>query len=299
MSFFILTMTLLLAASDEPEPVAMVLSVQGDMKLRPMDLLRTGDEVRVPASGNLRLVFLADGHRETLNSGRTVKILETGGTPADAVKREEAKLPAGRLDGLRAMAASARAGVSRVRDLGAPPRPLSPISGSIVLSVRPDFTWTAIQDVESYDVQLFRGEVESKESLVWAVRAAKDHCEYPKDRPALERDAIFSWKVLTPGKEVVAKGMFMVATEDEARDFDAVKKLSQSPEVADRLLAATLFEGGLVYDESHRLFESLVKELPKEPWLLLARARHLGRLGRTQEGMRLEKQALALAGAAR
>jgi hypothetical protein len=215
------------------------------------------------------------------------------------VKLEKEKVPASRLDGLRAMAASARAGVSRVRDLGAAPRPVSPISGSIVLSVRPELAWIGIQDVESYDVQLYRGEVESKESLVWSARAAKDHCEYPKERPALERDAIFTWKVLTPGKEVVAKGMFMVATEEEARDFDEVKKLSQSREVADRVLAAALFEGGLVYGESHRLLESLVKELPKEPWLLLARARHVGRLGRTQEGMRLEKQALALAGAAR
>jgi hypothetical protein len=299
MSFLALTLTLLLAAGDEAEPVAMVLSVKGDVKLRPMDLVRSGDEVRVPASGNVRLVFLADGHRETLNSGRTVKITESGGTPAEAVMREKAELPAGRLDGLRAMAASARAGVSRVRDLGAPPRPLSPISGSVVKSVRPDFAWTAVQDVEWYDVQLFRGEVQSKESLVWSARAAKDHFEYPKDRPALERDAIFTWNVSTPGKEVVAKGMFMVATEEEARDFAAVEKLSQSPEFADRLLAAVLFEAGLVYDESHRLFEKLVKELPKEPWLLLAHARHLGRLGRTQEGMRLEKQALALAGGAR
>jgi hypothetical protein len=100
-------------------------------------------------------------------------------------------------------------------------------------------------------------------------------------------------------QDVVAKGMFMVATEEEARDFDAVKKLAQSPEIADRLLAAAVFEAGLVYDESHRLFERLVKELPKEPWVLIASARHLGRLGRTHEAMRMEKQALSLAEGAR
>src|SRR5262249_36812698 len=81
MLLLLLTSTLWLAASDEPEPVAMVLSVKGDVKLRRMDLLRSGTEVRVPASGSVRLVFLADGHRETLNPGGTVRITESGGTP--------------------------------------------------------------------------------------------------------------------------------------------------------------------------------------------------------------------------
>ena len=299
MSFLLLTFCLLLAADDEPEPVAMVLCVQGDQKLRPLDFVRKGDEVRVPAKGNVQLVFLGDGHRETLTAGHTVKIAESGGTPAEAVKRETAKLPARRLEGLKAIAASARAGVSRVRDLGAPPPPVSPISKSVVLGVRPVFAWVSIPNAESYDVQLYRGEVESKDSLVWSTRATKDRCEYPKDRPALERDEIYSWKVLTPGKEIAAKGMFMVATEDEARDFDEIKKLSESRAVADRVLAAAMLEAGLVYDESNRLFEGLNKELPKEPWLLLAHARHLGRLGRAQEAMRLEKQASTLAGATR
>jgi hypothetical protein len=298
MSLLILTLTLLVAASDKPESVAMVLSVQGDVNLRPMDLLRIGDLVRVPASGSVRLVFLADGHRETLGPGGKVKITESGGTPAEAVKREKSKLPASHLDGLRTLAASARAGVSRVRDVDAAPPPVSPIAESIVLSNRPDFAWAAVRGVEQYDVQLFRGDVDRKESLVWTSRAATEHCEYPKDRPALGRGEMYTLKVVQ-GKDVVAKGKFTVATEDEARDFESIRKLSQSPDVADRLLAAMLFEAGLVYDESHRLFESLVKESPKEPWVLLASARHLARMGRNEEAKALEKKALTLAAGAR
>src|SRR5262249_27000387 len=134
-------LTWVLAASEEPEPVAMVLSVQGDVKLRRMDLVRTGDEVRVPLPGRIQLVFLADGHKETLGPGVTVRITSTGGTPAQAVQREAVHLPRSQLDGLRTLAASARAGVSHIRDLDAPPLPISPIEASTVLTERPNFIW--------------------------------------------------------------------------------------------------------------------------------------------------------------
>lgn len=48
MSRQIWALLLFFAASDDSRPVAMVLSVQGDVKLRRMDLLRNGDRVRVP-----------------------------------------------------------------------------------------------------------------------------------------------------------------------------------------------------------------------------------------------------------
>jgi hypothetical protein len=296
MSFLIVTLTLLLAASDESEAVAMVLSVHGDVKLRPMDLLRSGDEVQVPASGSVRVVFLGDGHRETLNAGAKVKITESGGTPAEAVMREKTKLPTSQVDGLRTLAESARAGVSRVRDVDAPPPPVSPIAESIILSDRPDFAWTTVRGVEQYEIQLYRGEADRKDKAFWSARAAMEQCEYPKDRPALGRGEIYTWKVVVHGKGIVAKSKFTVATEEEIHDLDAVKKLSQSPDVADRLLAAMLFEANLVYDESNRLFESLVKELPKEPWVLLASARHLARLGRSEEAKKRETEALMLVG---
>jgi len=277
----------------------MVLSVQGDVKLRPMDLLRSGDEVRVPASGSVRLVFLADGHRETLNAGGKVKITESGGTPAGAVKRENTKLPASRLDGLRTLAASARAGVSRARDAHAPPLPVSPFADSTVLSDRPGFAWAAGRDVEQYDVQLFRGAAVRQENFVWSARAAREHCEYPEDRSALDRGEMYTWQVVVHGKDVVAKGRFTVATKEQAGDFQAIQTLSKSRETSDRLLAAMLFETGQVYDESHRMFESLAKELSAEPWVLLASARHLARLGRIDEAKSLEKKALALVGTSR
>jgi hypothetical protein len=275
----------------------MVLSVQGDVKLRRMDLLRPGERVAVPAQGSVRLVFLADGHTETLKAGTTVRITEAGGAPTEAVTREKSKLPEGQLDGLRSLAASARAGVARLRDFG--PLPLAPIHGATVRDDRPTFVWRAVPGAAGYDVQLFRGDTDRPDNLVRSVRVGKDQLPFPKEWPSLGRGATYTWKVLAGGKEVVAKGRLNVATKEQVRECDRLQKLADGKDVPDRLLAAMLFEAEEVYDESHRLFERLVKELPEEPWIALALARHLGRLGRSEEALSLEKKALALAAKAR
>ena len=283
MLLLIVALTLLPAATEGSEVVAMVLNVQGDVKLRRMDLLRAGAEVHVPASGSVRLVFLADGHREQLNPGAKVKLTELGGTPPGAVKREKTNLPANQLDGLRSLAASARAGVSRVRGVGAPPLPAAPVAASIVLSDRPDFAWFPVGDAKPYEIQLFGGETVRQDSVIWSATAARAHLEYPKNRPALERGGTYTWTVTAREAGAVAKGTFAVATKDQVGDFEPVCKLSRSPEKSDRLLAAMLFEAGQVFGDSHRIFESLAKEMPTEPWVIMASARHLARMGRMEE----------------
>jgi hypothetical protein len=296
MSFFFLTFALLLPGSDDPEPVAMVLFVQGDVKLRRMDMLRSGDVVRVPASGSVRLVYFADGHCERLKPAATVTITETGGSPAEAVKREKAKLPASHLDGLRSMAASARAGVSRVRDPAAAPLPLSPIHGATVLNDRPTFVWMPVPGVAVYSFRIFLGDTDREENLSWSESSAKANCDFPKSREGLKRGETYTWKVVARENEVVAQGTFTVATAEQAEDFEAVRKLAESADKSDRLLAAMLYEGGKVYGDCHRLFESLAKEMPAEPWVMMASARHLSRTGQFEEAERREKQALSLVG---
>jgi len=294
MSFFVLTLALLLSANDEPEPVAMVLSVQGDVKLRRMDLLRAGDVVRVPAAGSVRLVFIADGHREILGTAGTVKVTESGGTPAAAVEREKASVPRSQLNGLRELATSARAGVSRVRDVLAPPLPLSPINSAVVHTDRPSFEWTPVRNVTVYDVLVFRGETDRKENLLWSIHSASEHLEFPKGRKGLVGGETYTWKALVGQKEVAAQGTFTVATTDEVNGYEPIRKLADSTDKSDRLLAAMLYEAGRVYENSYRLFDSLAKESPSEPWVILASARHLARLGRIDEATRREKEALAL-----
>jgi hypothetical protein len=301
MGMLILTWALAycIAANDEPEPVAMVLGVQGDVKLRRMDLLREGDEVRLPASGGLRLVFLADGHKEAVRSGATVRITGSGATPAQAVLREASRIPTRQLEGLRGLAASARSGVSRVRDIGAPPLPVSPIDGSVISTDRPAFAWRPARDVRQYEVEVFRGEADRERGPLWSARAAGARLDYPGRQPALVRGETYTWHVIASRDEIVAKGRFAVASEEEAREFESIKRLARSTDASDRLLAAMILETGQVYDESNRLFEGLAKELPGEPWVLLGFARHLARVGRVEEALSQEKEALALAGRSR
>jgi hypothetical protein len=274
----------------------MVLSVQGDIKLRPMDMLRSGELVRLPASAKVRLVFLADGHRETLNPGGTIEMTPSGGKPDHAVKRENTKLSPSQLDGLKTMAASARAAVSLARDPGPAPPPLSPIASGFVLQDRPSFAWAALPGSREYEIKLFRGVTDQKESLVWSVKSPKEHLEYPKAQPALARGETYLWEVSVAGQGLVAMGTFTVASSEQASDLEPIRKLSQSTELSDRLLAATVFEAALVYDESSQLFEDLARQLPAEPWVLRASARHLARLGKTDEARSREKKALELSG---
>ena len=112
----------------------------------------------------------------------------------------------------------------------------------------------------------------------------------------MERGELYTWKVTIREPGVVAEGTFTVATKDQADDFEPIRMLSESPEKSDRLLAAMLYEAGQVYGESHRIFESLAQAMPTEPWLILASARHLARLGRSEEARIREKQAMALLG---
>jgi hypothetical protein len=223
-----------------------------------------------------------------------VKIAKTGGTPASAVKRERSKLSANQLDGLRTMADSARAGVSRVRDLGEPPLPSSPINGATVRSDRPTFRWTADQEVDGYTVQLFRGDSDRKEKLLWAEHSAKEQLEFPKGQQRLERGESYTWNALAREKRVVAQGTFTVATKEQADDFGPIETLSRSRDKSDQLLAAMLFEAAQCYDDSHRMFERLAKEMPAEPWVILATARHLARAGRAEEATAREGQARKL-----
>jgi hypothetical protein len=251
-----LLLALSLPVEDKSEPVAMVWSFQGDTKLRRLELLRAGDEVVVaPARGSVRLVFLADGHTETLQAGATIRITKSGGAPAEAVKYEKTRLSKGQLNGLRSLAGSARSGVERIRDPNVPPPPVSPIHGATVLGDQPGFVWNVVPDVTEYDIQLFCGETEHKKNLVWSERVRKTALAFPKGYQALDRGATYTWKVVARDGHVVSRGNFTVATKQQVEDFGPLQKLSESKEVSDRLLAAMLFEAGRFYDESHRLLE--------------------------------------------
>src|SRR5439155_4802053 len=91
----------LLARAADPPPAAFVLEVKGAVTLersseapRPLrrqDLLRPGDRVAV-ADGTALLVLLDDGHLESIPARAAVTVAARGCTPAEAVRRQEAKV---------------------------------------------------------------------------------------------------------------------------------------------------------------------------------------------------------------
>ncbi len=300
MAVLLLTLNLLAGtrgeSAAEPDALAMVLSVRGATHHRPMDLLRRGDEVQVSAASQMRLVFFADGHRETLNVAGKVTITDSGGKPAGLVKHEKTSVPVNHLHALRMMAESARGGVAYARGTLEPPMPVAPIHLAIVLTDRPSFEWMPVRDAKHYTVELFQGKAVQKEHLCWSESTPADRLHYPSAHPALLHGEAYTWTVTTHANEVVAKGCFKVSTQKLVRDIETIRKLAESPDVADRLLAALLYEKEHVYGESHRLFDTLAKEMPTEPCLILASARHLARMGRTEDARHREKQAMLLMG---
>src|SRR5438034_876220 len=78
---------------------------------RRQDLLRPGDRVAA-ADGTALLVLLDDGHLETVPARAAVTVAARGCTPAEAVRRQEAKVTGRNLAGLRELTAGGRAGVS-------------------------------------------------------------------------------------------------------------------------------------------------------------------------------------------
>lgn len=297
MPYLAILLTIVLAASDDrAKPVALVLSVEGRVGLRALDVLRPGDLVRVPAAGRVRLVFRVDGHRETLRTAGTVTVTELGCAPAAAVERENARVPKSQLSGLPALDPESLPGAAVPKAFVFELPPSSPINEATVIEDRPDFAWEVIPGAEKYDVQLFRSESDQNTNLVWTVQSGTNQLKYPNGQPALSRAQKYLWTVSVPGKGPVVRGTFTVVSESQTADLRLTRKLAQSQDVADRLLAAVLFEGAGAYDESLRLFADLAKQFPSEPWILLSFSRHLAKLGKSEEAIAVEKKARALAG---
>ena len=271
---------LLIAAESEvpPPPAAMVLAAKGSVvvvrggKEKPateMDLLRAGDVVRVATGGLAKVVVLGDGHREEIPAGAEVKLAAEGCQPADAVKREPAKIAPGQLANLRKMALSQRGGVVVIRSGNAIPPGLtkrSPLNGTTVLTVKPSFRWAEVPEVLGYRIELIRDTPGKPRRTVWTAESREPSLEYPADAKALEAGERYHWVVtslLGGDKEQVAvNARFVAPTEETAAEVKELKSLAESPDPAEWLLAATTLEASGAYEAALPLFEKLAEKAP-------------------------------------
>ncbi len=307
----LLSLSLMLPAqADNPEPVAMVLTTQGapllergsdTRRLGAMDLLQPGDKLRVPAGGSVKLVFLADDHKETLKPGTQVSLGVKGCTPADAVEREEeTRLPPESRQNLRELRLSARGGVGVPRSLnGKPPQPaVTPLIGAAVLSDRPTLTWTAREGADGYLVQLLSGADEKEPRVHWQERTRETRLAYPTSQPPLTPGSLYRWKVYAlkgdeKGEPFVAS-KFAVVTQRELPVLTGLQPLLKSNRPEDLLYAAVVYEGHHVYDEAFKLYERLAELSPHEPRFQQVLADYYDRAGRPDRAQAARAQARKL-----
>lgn len=67
---------------------------------------------------------------------------------------------------------------------------ISPRSTNLI-SATPTFRWNPVSDAAIYTVDLFRGE-----NLEWSVQTEQTELAYPSDKPGLESNVDYSWKVV-------------------------------------------------------------------------------------------------------
>ena len=292
---YLLCLALVLVAdAPKSKPVAMVLEVAGEATLRrgdapaeplrDMDLLRPGDRLEA-TKGHVRIVIVDDGHFERLQTGKIVTMGDKGCTPADAVERATGKLADADLRRLRGLVKSSRGGVGVLRDLDTPTVPaVTPLLGSTILTQRPTFAWPALKGAARYDVRLFSGEGKERQRE-WKQTAVspEPRLSYPESEKELPLGVTRFWQVTgldAEGKFVATiEYRFSVAAEAELARQPALRKLAESADPNDWLLAAASYEEFAAYGEALPLYQKLAGKRPEQANYQVALMHYYGRAG--------------------
>src|SRR6266542_3201298 len=311
MNMLLITATLLLAADDLPKgkpqsarPTALVLTVKGEVtaqgrlgkrRVEEGDLLLPGETITTAADAEALLVFLVKGERRRLKPGARATLTRDGCDPDKAAEKlGAARLPRKNLTKVREVEVGEGGGVGVVRG-GKPPTEarVTPLFGTFVMTDRPAFTWPMIDKAKDYVVELKDGG-----GQVWKVVAKEARLDYPAAKKPLHFGQKYLWTVkacLPDGDEkiVVDESDFKVLLKGEPEALAPVRKLADSEDPQDLLLAAATYEGYRVFDEALKVFEKLAHKQPKVARYQLALAhyyRHAGRPDKAKEALERAKK---------
>ena len=290
----LIVLTWSLTAPPAPQPAAMVLSVKGQVEVRPdagqprrigpKGLLYDADRLSVPAGGEATIVFFDGGLKLRVKPGATITIRPGGATAADAVERlgPVDGAVARTLRGLRARPGDERVAASTFRAIpGAPipPPAVTPAYDAAVMSDRPTLSWKA--DRGPYTVRL-RTAGSSRD--VWTAQTAGTSLPYPDGEAPLRRGITYLWAVSDPDGRTVIEGRFSVVTRGEFRELAALRERARGSEPSGLLEAALTFEQHGVYDEAAAAYERLAAQNPDEPVFRAALAELRQRAGLAEKG---------------
>jgi hypothetical protein len=289
-------------------PVAMVLVVSGGVIVqrpavanRPaqvMDMLYDEDRLATAEGGRTQLVFLQDGHREITKPSSAVVVKRRGCEPASSVDRQPPPTTTKKavLEGLQELGNSSRGATVVFRsDPGAKPQAVRPITGTAVLSDRPDFSWPASEGANRYEIALFRS---GSNENVFRTESKTASLKFPDDAKSLTRSRKYHWQVSVKTDATIGRNLltssFTVAGPDEIEELRSLEPLVASADPADWLLAAATYASYGADAEALALYDRLAEADPKVAGFHAARAVHLERSGRTSEAQTARQLAESL-----
>ena len=273
---------ILLGPTDKPLPVALVLSVEGNVTERALEcapealrrgaLVRPGSHLTSTSTGSALLYFVGDGHTERILPSSKVIVWAEGGKPHEAVERMVAarRLSKPNLSRLREFVQSSQPAIGEFRggSLAELHSAVTPIFGATILDTRPSFTWPKRADAGSYRFSVFNI-LPDKDELLWTVSVSEAHLNYPRNKEALGFGEAFRWRaIVSKGPSigvVAAEGKFFTITKRQLKGIAELRELAQSKDTGDLVLAATSYEANGLYGEALATYERLAKTLPNEP----------------------------------
>ena len=274
-------------------PTVLVLKVKGVVtvegrlgkhRVEAGDYLLPGETVSAAADAEALLVFLVKGERRRLKPGGRLTLTATAATLLTPPRSSAPPNCRARTSPRSARSRSVRAAALVWVRGGRPTTEarIAPLYGSFITTGRPTLTWPSLDKAESYLVNFSDG------GRSWKVSTKATRLDYPaKEKPlAPGQKYVWSVKALLPGgdeKAVVEESKFVVLSEDERRELEAVRKLAASDDPADLLLAAATYEGYGVLYEALAVFEKLARLQPKVARWQLALARYYRHAGRPDQ----------------
>lgn len=245
-----------------------ILAARGDSKNAEVtDLLYAGDHLEAKNRGSVTLSFLFDGHRERLKLDGKASVTERTCTPPEAIdvlttpaqnfKPNWTGLNALRVEGGKDLGSGPGGGFGGFIQGG-----FTPMPGGKVLSPTPAFTWTTTGVAKNtYRIQV----VDSKSKKpVWTVETSNSSLPYPKGEKALPPGQEFEWRVFQgKANQPNATQKFSVASSDEARELEALKKqLGNSADPAELLMGVAKYHAAGAQDEAVELLRRHIKVAP-------------------------------------
>jgi len=291
-------------------PVARVLQVEGKAeahsaadqatptKPRPLAVygsLYASDTIRLEANATVVIGFRGSGELQKIVAGktpRTVTITKRAVQPSEGVKRIVVDKIQPRVVGhsISQLPEIKPNGATVTRGPPAdPPYPtITPIADSAVLDAKPQFSWPAVKDAQSYSVSVYQGRVR-----LWTAKTGDTSLRYAAAKP-LEQGEEYRWRVMAntaEGATEACHAMFSVAFADEASGPGEMVASEQPALVA---LAAASYEQLNLLSQAIAAYEWLAAQTPDAAPIHAALSELYERAGRGGQARKARQTAIDL-----